>query len=104
MPQLKGTVMKLITVEALFSTDNADKSITLFEDHAPSVRDMAGCRSYDLYTDPKDAGKIVIVQRWDSMSQFDRYRKSDVFTQLGMGLKPMMTAPPVTTICDVAAS
>lgn len=96
--------MKLITVEALFATSNAAKSIALFEDHAPSVRDMPGSRSYDLYADPNDAGKIVIVQRWDSMSQFDSYRKSDVFAELGMGLKPMMTAPPVTTICNVDPS
>lgn len=93
--------MKLITVEALFATENAKKSAALFEDHAPSVRDMAGCNSYDLYADPNDAGNIVIVQRWETMSQFDNYRQSDAFAQLGAGLKPMMTAPPVTTVCSV---
>lgn len=93
--------MKLITVEALFSDNDAASAITLFESHAPSVRDMAGCKRYDLYADPAHAGNIVIVQRWDSMSEFDAYRTSDAFAQLGAGLKPMMTAPPVTTISSV---
>ncbi len=96
--------MKLITVEAQFAADDATRSIALFEDHAPSVRDMDGCARYDLYTDPNDGGKIMIVQRWTSMSHFDAYRQSDAFAQLGMGLKPMMTAPPVTTICEVGPS
>lgn len=93
--------MKLITVEALFSTDDAATAIALFGDHAPAVRDMAGCKSYDLYADPDNAGNIVIVQRWETMSYFDAYRTSDAFAQLGAGLKPMMTAPPDTTICSV---
>lgn len=93
--------MKLITVEALFSNNDAANAIALFEGHAPAVRDMAGCKSYDLYADPDHAGNIVIVQRWESMSQFDAYRTSNAFAQLGAGLKPMMTTPPVTTISSV---
>lgn len=93
--------MKLITVEATVASGDATTSAALFEGHAPTVRDMAGCESYDLYADTNGGGKFVIVQRWFSMEDFDAYRQSDVFAQLGQGLKPMMTSVPVTTVCMV---
>ena len=93
--------MKLVTVEALFATESAAESVAVIKRHAPSVRDMDGCARYDLYTDPNDSGKVMILQRWDSLPHFDAYRRSEVFAWLGNDLKIMMTAPPVTTICDV---
>ncbi len=92
--------MKLITVEAAFSVADLETAISLFSDQAPTVRAMPGCDHYALYEKPSGDG-VAIVQRWETIEAFDAYRSSDTFATLGQGLKPMMSAPPVTVIAEV---
>jgi quinol monooxygenase YgiN len=92
--------MKLITVEAAFAAADLDTAISLFTAQAETVRSMSGCAHYALYCKPSDDG-IAILQHWDTMESFDAYRQGDTFAQLGAGLKPLMTALPVTTIAEV---
>lgn len=92
--------MKLITVEAAFSVDTRDAAVAAFEASADAVRAMTGCESYAIYKSD-DATSVAIVQKWASMEQFDAYRGSDTFAQIGQALKPLMTAPPTTTVASV---
>lgn len=92
--------MKLITVEAAFPAADLEAAISLFSDQAPLVRAMPGCDHYALYTKPTGDG-VVIVQHWQTMEAFDAYRSSDTFATLGQGLRPLMSAPPVTVIAEV---
>ena len=92
--------MKLITVEADFATADLDSAIALFADQAKTVCNMAGCTHYALYRKPSDDG-IAILQQWDTVEQFDAYRASETFAQLGASLRPLMTGPPVTTVAEV---
>lgn len=90
--------MKLITVEARFTSANIDEAIAAFETQTKAVRAMDGCESYSLY---RSGEAIAIVQKWQNTECFDAYRKSDVFAGLGAALKPLMSVPPVTTIASV---
>lgn len=90
--------MKLITVEATFVTDKVDAAIAAFDAQTDAVRAMEGCDSYAFY---RSGDTVAIVQRWQDMARFDAYRQSDVFAGLGATLKPLMSAPPVTTIASV---
>lgn len=92
--------MKLITVEADFSSSDLAAAISLFAAQADEVRKMAGCAHYALYRKPSGDG-VAILQRWKTMDAFDAYRASDVFAKLGAGLRPLMTALPVTVVAEV---
>lgn len=92
--------MKLITVEVVFAEDDLEVAMELFAKQAATVRTMAGCKYYALYSKPERDG-VAILQQWDTMDAFETYRTSDVFAQLGKGLRPLMTAPPVTTVAEV---
>ncbi|WP_168201404.1 putative quinol monooxygenase [Qingshengfaniella alkalisoli] len=92
--------MKLITVEAAFAAADLETAISLFTAQAETVRNMAGCTHYALYRKPSEDG-IAILQHWDTIEAFNAYRQGDTFAQLGAGLKPLMVAPPVTTIAEV---
>ena len=94
--------MKLIVVEATFDPQDREGAIALFQGQADAVRGMEGCDSYGIFASPAHAGDIVIVQRWASLEAFDAYKASDVFARLGQGLRPLMSAPPATTIADVS--
>lgn len=92
--------MKLISVEAAFAPADLDRAVTLFEAHASDARAIEGCHHYVLFKNI-DSDGVAILQQWDTMVQFDAYRTSEAFAKLGAGLKPLMTAPPVTTIAEV---
>ena len=91
--------MKLITVEAEVAAADLDKALELFEAEAGAVRAMAGCQSYAVYR-AASGGRFAIVQKWADMAAFDAYRASPNFAAMGGALKPMMVAPPVTTIAE----
>ncbi|MEM9106476.1 MAG: antibiotic biosynthesis monooxygenase [Pseudomonadota bacterium] len=93
--------MKLITVEAKLAPDSVARSVAIFNNEAAKVRDMDGCENYAIYEAPDDEDAIVIVQKWRSKELFDAYRHGPVFAALGQELKPMMAAPPVTTIAEI---
>ncbi len=95
--------MKLVIVETVFDPDNLAAPMAMLLNEATAVRGMTGCRGYDLYSGMDDGRKIVVIQRWTSMEAFDTYRQSEAFSRLGRGLRPMMIAPPVTTISEMAA-
>lgn len=92
--------MKLITVETDFAAKDLDAAISLFAAKADEVRNMNGCEHYALYVKPSGDG-LAILQHWQTIQAFDAYRASDVFAELGAGLRPMMTAPPVTMVAEV---
>ena len=95
--------MKLITVEAEFAASDLDAAMKLISDQAEFVRDMPGCMHYALYRKPSDNG-LAIVQQWDEIAAFDAYRATETFADLGTGLRPLMTKPPVTTVADFVSA
>ena len=93
--------MKLIVVEATFPAADRETAIALFSERADAVRAMDGCEGYAIHRSVEDEGGVAIVQRWHSMERFDAYRASDTFATLGQGLRPMMTAAPITTVAEI---
>lgn len=94
--------MKLITVEATFAQGKTEEAISAFQNTADGVRRMAGCLGYEIYRAPAEGDAAVIVQKWESMADFDAYRSSADFAAMGAQLKPLMAGPPETTIADTA--
>lgn len=92
--------MKLIIVEADFGISDLEAAIALFAEQARTVQAMDGCAHYALYRKPSGDG-VAIIQKWDTMEAFDAYRRSETFAILGQGLRPLMTAPPVTVIAEI---
>lgn len=90
--------MKLITVEAFFTSDEIGTAMDAVQTQVETVSAMEGCAAFAVY---QSKTAIAIVQKWHSMQHFDSYRGSAVFGDLIAALKPLMAAPPVTTIADV---
>jgi quinol monooxygenase YgiN len=94
--------MKLVAMQCRFSEDTLKPALTLLDGMQKQAILMAGCVGYDVYSSSID-GKVAVIQRWNDMANFDAYRASAAFSELGKALKPMMAAPPVTTVGEVSA-
>ncbi len=93
--------MTLVVVEATFGPDTLATAAAAIEAQAETVRAMEGCARYTVYTQDAGAG-LSIVQKWQNQASFDSYRNSATFGALIGKLKPLMTAPPVTTVATCA--
>jgi quinol monooxygenase YgiN len=92
--------MKLVAMQCRFSEANVKPALVLLESLKEQAVLMAGCEGYDVYS--ANDGAVVVIQRWTTMAEFDGYRKSEAFATIVKDLKPMMSAPPVTTVGEVS--
>jgi len=91
--------MMVITVEARFAAGAIETAVGAVAEQADAVRAMVGCESYAFYT---NGDALSIIQWWQTMDQFDGYRQGETFAGLIAALKPLMAAPPVTTVAEAA--
>jgi quinol monooxygenase YgiN len=99
--KMGGHTMKLITVEINVAAEAVETAVALLEGLRKHAVAMLGCESYNVYRAGSNEGAVAVIQRWNDMVSFDAYRASEAFASLGKHLRPMLTAPPVTTIAEV---
>lgn len=90
--------MELVCVEAHFPAEAMERAREALTGQLAAVRAIPGNESYELFIAPTS---VAIVQRWESFQSFEAYRASPAFAQLGQALKPLMSAPPRTTIATI---
>ena len=60
------------------------------------IRTMEGNLAFSPYIDPVDDGAVRIWHEWQDVEHFRTYTASEVFKQLGLVLRPLMKAPPIS--------
>ncbi|MBB4570617.1 putative quinol monooxygenase [Rhizobium leucaenae] len=60
------------------------------------IRTMEGNLAFSAYIDPVDDGAVRIWHEWRDVEHFRTYTASEVFKQLGLVLRPLMKAPPIS--------
>jgi quinol monooxygenase YgiN len=93
--------MKLVTVTLTFDKSDLSGAVEILDTYAPIVREMMGCKSYEIYQSCGETAKAVIVQEWDDLVAFDAYRKSSAFSELGQELRALVVSAPETVIAMV---
>lgn len=61
---------------------------------AAAIRAMAGNQNFRAFASQEDAAGITVLHEWTDRASFDAYLASDIFTQFGQALRPLMTAAP----------
>ncbi len=60
------------------------------------IRTMEGNLAFSAYIDLVDDGAVRIWHEWRDVEHFRTYTASEVFKQLGLVLRPLMKAPPIS--------
>jgi len=53
-----------------------------------------GCERFAYWDSIVNPGEVLLYQEWASVEDFDRYRGSDYFKQLGEKLFPLLAGKP----------
>ena len=68
---------------------------TIFNDTSAHILTSPGCLVLKLYHDIKEANVIITYSEWNSESDLNNYRNSDLFRNTWAKIKPMFIAAPV---------
>lgn len=81
-----------------FSTSADDRSAALAQLDAerPQIVDMPGCVAFRVYASRITLTDVTVVHEWEHEDAFAGYLASEAFARSSAGLRPLMTAPPLS--------
>ena len=88
--------MLIATVDLTVAPEHRDSVVARLLQDSPSIRAMDGNLAFNAYADPVDDKAVRIWHEWRDVEHFRVYTASEVFRQLGLVLRPLMVAPPIS--------
>jgi quinol monooxygenase YgiN len=64
-----------VIVDFQFKPGGAASLIETMKERLPSTRSHDGCEMVELYVDHDDPNHLVLMERWASRAQYDKYRE-----------------------------
>lgn len=85
--------MLVRVVKMTFRQEECDRFLELFEGWRHRIRAFPGCRYLELLHATDDSRVFVTYSEWESETDLDNYRKSDVFASVWPTVKAMFEEP-----------
>lgn len=79
-----------------FPTSDRAAALDILLPEAAAARAFAGNIDYRVTADGDDPERIVLLHRWQSKADFERYMASDLFARMSPKLRAMMTSAPLS--------
>lgn len=80
-------------VKMTFKPQHVAEFQRLFDGWKQRIRAFPGCRHLELLHDTNDPRIFFTYSYWDDAACLERYRTSDVFSEVWPTVKPMFAAP-----------
>lgn len=80
-------------VKMTFEPEHIARFQELFEGWKERIRGFPGCRYLELLHDANDPRIFFTYSHWDDADCLERYRTSDVFSEVWPTVKPLFAAP-----------
>lgn len=91
-------------VKLSFEPSKIEEFLTNFEINKSKIRNFEGCSFLELYRD-RDASNIFFTYSyWNSETDLNNYRHSDVFKAVWAQIKPLFNGKPEVWSVDKVAS
>ncbi|MGG6897918.1 putative quinol monooxygenase [Rhizobium sp. BR 315] len=88
--------MLIAIVDFIVAPENRDAVVARLLQDSEAIRAMEGNLAFSPYVDPVNEKAVRIWHEWRDVEHFRAYTASEIFKQLGLVLRPLMKAPPVS--------
>ena len=75
-----------------FEPSKVDAFLAHFEINKTAIRNFEGCQLLELYRDKTDTNVFFTYSYWNTETDLEAYRQSDVFKTVWSETKPMFNA------------
>ena len=86
----------MITIHINHRVKDFEKWFPFFKEHA-SFRKSAGCKSAEVFTDPKDRNNVTVLMSWEDEPTAQKFAASSELKEV-MKKAGVMTAPDVVIL------
>jgi len=80
-------------VKMTIRTEEVERFIQLFESHRDAISAMSGCEGLQLLNDITSNGICFTVSIWQSETDLENYRKSELFRMIWPQVKALFHCP-----------
>lgn len=91
-------------VKLSISPENADLFLANFEANKTKIRAFEGCNFLELYRDQNNTDLFFTYSYWDSETDLNNYRNSDLFKGIWAKTKLLFNGKPEAWSVDKLAS
>ncbi|MFC4721732.1 putative quinol monooxygenase [Geojedonia litorea] len=91
-------------VKMSFEPSKIEEFLSNFETYKLQIRAFKGCEFLELYRDKTDSNVFFTYSFWNSESDLENYRQSELFKSVWSKTKPMFNAPPEAWSVDKLVS
>lgn len=91
-------------VKMTFAEENIEKFLTNFEVVKQKIRDFEGCQLLELYRDKDHTTVFFTYSYWNTESDLENYRHSELFKGVWAQTKPMFNGKPEAWSVDKLTS
>ena len=93
----------ILIVDAQLKPESVDSAVAFFADIAPETRAFEGCEALDICIDSEDSGRLVLIEKWESMDHYHRYHKWREETGALDRIRSFLAGPPERRVLNVEA-
>ncbi|WP_452221269.1 putative quinol monooxygenase [Lacinutrix salivirga] len=91
-------------VKMSFAEEHIDTFLTNFETVKQRIRNFEGCQFLELYRDKHNTNQFFTYSYWNSETDLNAYRHSELFKGVWANTKPLFNAKPEAWSVDKVAS
>lgn len=91
-------------VKMSFSEEHIEDFLNNFEENKNKIRNVKGCNLLELYRDKTNPNIFFTYSYWESESDLEHYRQSDLFKSVWSKTKQFFNAKPEAWSVDKVAS
>ncbi len=91
-------------VKMSFEPSKTEEFLANFEKNKLKIRNFKGCNFLELYQDQNNTNIFFTYSYWESESDLNNYRHSDLFKGIWAKTKPLFNAKPEAWSVDKVAS
>ena len=91
-------------VKMSFKEEAINEFLENFNKKKTHIRNYEGCRFLELYRDQKNPNIFFTYSYWNTEADLERYRHSDLFTDVWSKTKPLFNDKPLAWSVDKIVS
>lgn len=88
--------MFLVRVILSVKTDQVDEFKNVARECSEVGSKASGCRMFEISQFSTDQSKFLLYEEWQQRVEFDEYKKTGSFKEIGGKLMPFFAQPPKT--------
>lgn len=99
-PPNEAAEVETAVVTMILDAVDLERLMPVLAKYVVMSRGQAGCRNIDLCSSVTTPGRVVIIQKWDSLAAQRAHFDSPEMVEMAEAAKPLLAGPPAIDLLE----